>query len=292
MEIRETARGLLARTPAKLNLFLEILGKRPDGYHELVSIMQTVSLYDEIEFERADEGIALSSSTPEAPADASNLVHKAATLLQAESGSRSGARISLTKRIAIGAGMGGGSSDAAATMIALNRLWGLELQPDRLHDLAARLGSDVPFFLKGGTSLCRGRGEIIEPLEGVAPLTYVIVMPWVSVSTREVYQNYRPDLTSAPVDYKLFLNKLRGTVRLEEPIFFNRLEAVTTQLVPQLIVVAESMKRAGLRGVTMTGSGSAFFGVPPVRKEASKAVAELSQLGLGQVVMADTVGAA
>ncbi len=292
MDIRETSTGLLALAPGKLNLFLEILGKRPDGYHELVSVMQTVSVFDELAFERTSEGISLSTNTPDAPADERNLVYKAAAILLEESGSRCGARISLTKRVAIGAGMGGGSSDAATTLVALNRLWELHLSQEHLHDLAARLGSDVPFFLYGGTCLCRGRGEIIEPLDEITPLTYVVVTPGLSVSTKEVYQKYRPDLTSGPEDYKLFLSKLRGAGSSDIPPFFNRLEAVTTQLEPQLKLVADRMRHAGLRGVTMTGSGSAFFAVAAGRKEANEAVAGLSQLGIGRVVMAETVGAA
>ncbi len=292
MDIVERNNALVARAPAKLNLFLEVVGKRPDGYHELVTIMQAVSIYDEISFERTDGPITLTCDSPAAPADATNLVWKAAESLRVRSASRYGARISLAKRIAVGAGMGGGSSDAAAALVALNRLWGLNLRREDLHPLAAALGSDVPFFLYGGTCICRGRGEIVEPLSGVKPLTYVVVMPEVSVSTKQVYQNFRPDLTSAHPDYRLFVGQLRRGGSEDVPNFFNRLESVTMQLVPQLRVVSEAMKRAGLLGVTMTGSGSAFFAVSRSRKEALEAVDRLTQNGIGQVVMAETVPSA
>lgn len=292
MDIREVSGRLVARAPAKLNLFLEVLSLRPDGYHEIVTIMQAITLYDEIAFERTDGAISLATDSPDVPADETNLVWKAAEMLRSHAASPYGARISLTKRIAVGAGMGGGSSDAAATLIALNRLWALNLQRAELHHLAARLGSDVPFFLQGGTCLCRGRGEIVEPLSGVKPLTYVVVMPGFKVSTKEVYQNCRADLTSVHADYKLYVEKLRGRQLGDAPRFFNRLESVTTQLVPQLRVVSQAMNEVGLRDVTMTGSGSAFFAAADGRKEAKSAVAALSQLHIGQAVMAETVPSA
>ncbi len=292
MEILERAGRLVACAPAKINLFLDVLAKRPDGYHELVTIMQTVSLYDELSFERTDGPIELTCDSPAVPGDATNLVWKTAELLRSRAGSRYGARISLTKRIPVGAGMGGGSSDAAAALVALNRLWGLNLRREELQPLAAALGSDVPFFLYGGTCICRGRGEIVEPISEVAPLTYVLVMPEVSISTKEVYQNFRPDLTSAHPDYRLLIGQLTRGGSKDAPSFFNRLESVTTQLVPQLRLVSDAMKRAGLIGVTMTGSGSAFFAVAPDRKEAHKAVGILTQLAIGQAVMAETVPSA
>lgn len=288
MEILSRGSKLVARAPGKLNLFLEVLRLRPDGYHELVTIMQAITICDEIEFERTDGPISLTTNSAAVPADETNLVWKAAELLRSHAGSRYGATIYLAKRVATGAGMGGGSSDAAAALVALNQLWDLGLRRDELHPLAARLGSDVPFFLYGGTCLCRGRGEIVEPLEGIRPLTYVVVMPGLNVSTKEVYQNCRPGLTSAHMDYKLFLNTLRGRASEQEPQFFNRLEAVTMQLMPQLRLVSDAMKGAGLKGVTMTGSGSAFFAAATGRKEALQAVNMLSQLNVGQALMAES----
>jgi 4-diphosphocytidyl-2-C-methyl-D-erythritol kinase len=289
MEIVERDASVSIRAPAKLNLFLEVLGKRPDGYHELATIMQAITIYDDLAFERAPAEITLVTDSPDVPHDRTNLVVRSAELLRERAGIRAGATIRLTKRIAVGSGMGGGSSDAAATLLGLNRLWKAGLSRDDLHPLAAQIGSDVAFFLYGGTAYCRGRGEIIEPLSGVRRFTYVVVCPGLAVSTKEVYENYRPGLTSVPEDYRLFKEEVTigGVATL--PHFFNRLEAVTTQLHPSLKDVSERMTRAGLDGVTMTGSGSAFFGMASGRKEAGDIVQRLIQLGIGTAVMAESI---
>ena len=147
---------------AKINLTLEILGKRADGYHEVRTVMQTVGLADRLEVSAAAD-LSFTCSDP-ALATPDNLVYRAARLLQADYGARAGAALRLEKRIPVAAGMGGGSSDAAATIVALNRLWNLQLSPTEQRRLAAALGSDVPFFLTGGTALATGRGERITPL--------------------------------------------------------------------------------------------------------------------------------
>src|SRR5262245_58478457 len=183
-----TANGVLVRAPAKVNLFLEVLGKRPDGYHELATLMVAVSLYDTLEFKEArSQAFALDlvsqpnhagdEARPGLSAGPENLVWRAAELLRQRSGVKAGARVRLHKRIPLAAGLAGGSSDAAATLVGLNRLWRLGWSREQLQPLAAELGSDVAFFLKSDAAWCRGRGEIITPLTPGGPLWLVLACP-------------------------------------------------------------------------------------------------------------------
>jgi len=250
------------RAPAKLNLFLEVLGRRPDGYHELRSLFRTVDLYDRLRFERA-EGISLTVEG-DAPADRTNLVWRAAEALGV------GARIRLSKSIPAGAGLGGGSSDAAATLRALNRLYGLGHPAERLREIGGRLGADVPFFLVGGAAWCGGKGELVEPLRPSPPGRYLLVCPPFPTSTAAVYAA----LDGMPREGSGLIPPAEGaTVRggrkgPDLPIRFNRLEAAAERLDPRLREVRVAAERAyGLR-FTMTGSGSAYFadlgeGAPP-----------------------------
>jgi len=170
---------------AKINLSLEVLGRRSDGFHELVSVMQEVSLADDLDIEPASE-INFACHTECGPLE-DNLVVRAARLLQTDGQSQGGAAIQLVKKIPVGAGLGGGSSDAAATLIALNSLWSLNLSYASLSALAARLGSDVPFFLTGGTALIEGRGERVTALPDPPGVWYVLVNPGIHVSTARVF---------------------------------------------------------------------------------------------------------
>ncbi|HEV8584196.1 MAG TPA: 4-(cytidine 5'-diphospho)-2-C-methyl-D-erythritol kinase, partial [Methylomirabilota bacterium] len=183
-------RGLVLNAAGKVNLVLEVLGKRDDGYHELVTVMQAVDLSDRLTLEDAD-GLELRSSAPGVPTDGRNLAMRAATALRDASGVGGGARITLDKRIPVAAGLGGGSTDAAAVLLGLNRLWKLRWPLARLDEVAAGLGMDVPFFLRGGTALATGRGERVEPLRGRS-LGLVLVNPRFAVSTAETYARVTP----------------------------------------------------------------------------------------------------
>ena len=192
--------GMELKACAKINWDLCVLGRRPDGFHELDTVMVNVSLHDTLTFEPAAD-LVLTCDDPTLPTDERNLVVKAARALAAASGKTCGARIHLIKRIPAGGGMGGGSSDCACALIGLNRLWNLGWPPSRLHPLAAELGSDVPFFLYGGWRRCRGRGEIVEPLEGSAdwpPVRLLLVLTPLHVPTPLVYK----DLNAAAWDGK------------------------------------------------------------------------------------------
>lgn len=278
--------------PAKLNLYLEVLGKRSDGYHEIETVMQTVTLYDELTFQRTEGAVEFSCQDPSVPGDSTNLVVRASQILQTESGTSAGARITLKKRIPVGAGLGGGSSDAAAAFQTLNRLWGLDIPPNRLADLAAQLGSDVPFFLVGGTAICRGRGERVTPLLDPPLMHYVLVSPPVHVSTRQVYENVPTDLTKAPFGTKFFLQELTRRRRDGGPLsVFNRLQEVTLRVYPQLAEIAAVMRRTGCETIGMTGSGSSFFAVCASRKEAAHLAGRLAGVGFDRVFeVSNTVG--
>ena len=176
----------MLRTPAKVNLALEILGKREDGYHEISTVLQAIDLFDRLTVEDAAD-LSLATTDPALPVDDGNLVVRAARALGAAAGVRRGARIALDKRIPVAAGLGGGSSDAAATLVALNRLWGLRWSAGRLGELAVGLGMDVPFFLGRGRALATGRGERLEPLPGDGGYALVLTNPNFPLSTRESY---------------------------------------------------------------------------------------------------------
>ena len=187
MIVRSIAGGVEVLAPAKLNLFLEVLGRRPDGYHEIESLMVAVSLYDTLTFTDDPSGeISLRCNDPALPVGSDNLVVKAAERLRASADSLRGARIVLDKAIPAQAGLGGGSSDAAATLVALDRLWDLRTPPKTLDDLAGEIGSDVAFFMHAPAAVCRGRGEQVEsvPLNDV--YHFVLVCPPVGMSTADV----------------------------------------------------------------------------------------------------------
>ena len=193
MRFRSIAGGVEVLAPAKLNLFLEVLGRRPDGYHEIETVMVAISLCDTLTFRDDPSGaIRLRCSDPALPVGADNLVIKAADRLREATGCRRGAEIDLTKVIPAQAGLAGGSSDAAATLAALDRLWDLRLAPERLDALAAEVGSDVPFFNHVPAAVCRGRGERVEPVSLMQTYNFVLVCPPVGVSTADAYRRVVP----------------------------------------------------------------------------------------------------
>jgi 4-diphosphocytidyl-2-C-methyl-D-erythritol kinase len=182
--------------PAKVNLFLEVLGKRPDGYHEIATLMMAIDLTDVLDLSPSEDGsLSLTCDEPDLSTGPDNLVLKAALRLRAKTGTMSGATIRLTKRIPWAAGLGGGSSDAAATLKGLNELWKLGLSREELSAIGAELGSDVPFFLNGNAAWCTGRGEIIEPVAIGRPLDLVLVKPPEALATAEVYRHVRMPAT-------------------------------------------------------------------------------------------------
>lgn len=247
------------KAPAKINLYLYVLGKRPDGYHDIESLMQAIDLCDEITLEKSDT-IELTCSDPSIPSGPENLAFKAAALLQ----SRfyfPGVRINLVKNIPSGAGLGGGSSDAAFVMRGILRLYGLQPSADELSEIAASVGSDVPFFLTRGQALIGGRGEIVKPM--ILPLGYevVVVSPPISVSTAEVYGSVKLGLTSRSGHHLLSINiDLSRLMRASEK-FRNDLEEIVISKHPDLVDLKRSLLGTGAFMSSMTGSGSSFYGL-------------------------------
>jgi 4-diphosphocytidyl-2-C-methyl-D-erythritol kinase len=262
--ISASSDSVVIAAPAKLNLFLEILGTRPDDYHELESLMVAVNLFDTLELRaRSDDAIVLECDPPGLTAGPDNLVYKAAEKLRVRAGSAGaspsrGASIRLTKRIPMQAGLAGGSSDAAAAVFGLNHLWGLNLSGGELAAIAGEVGSDVAFFLSLPAAWCTGRGEIVSPESPARPLDVVLVCPPVGLATAQVYRAVK--VPSRPVDG----SAARAAFRAGNPdtlgaALFNRLQPAAVHLAP----VVESVYRrlAGLNpaGCLMSGSGSAVF---------------------------------
>ena len=270
------------KAPAKINLFLEILGKRDDGYHEIKTVMQEIDLADNLQFEEIQEGVRLKCNDKNIPSDENNLVCKAANLILNECGIKKGVLISLEKNIPVGAGLGGGSSDAAATLKALNLLWKIGLNDAELMEFAAKLGSDIPFFIKGKTALCSGRGEKITPIEVKSEMNYLVIFPHINISTATIYRNLKIDLTKKIIDVSFFLNALKHPkVAGISKLLFNRLEEVVFTTYPDLLDVKKALDHFDFCGLSVSGSGSAFFGLCRDRQQAKaiKSKIELSSIG-------------
>ncbi|MGH9833186.1 MAG: 4-(cytidine 5'-diphospho)-2-C-methyl-D-erythritol kinase [Blastocatellia bacterium] len=272
---------------AKINWTLEILGKRPDGYHELRTLLQTVSLADELTFEPIGQGIEIHCDHPDVPRDETNLVHRAATLFGDFTGAGKGVRVTINKRLPVAAGLGGGSSNAAVTLLALQKLWDVKLAPRDLFSLGAKLGADVPFFFVGGTCLGVGRGDEIYPLADIRAEYLLLVNAGISVSTREVYANL-PELTNqkAVAKMPLSLEAAYATIAASsEPIqgeqiqLHNDLEIPVLARHPLLLEIKERLRQFGARGVLMSGSGSTVLAIFDSDEARFGARSDLSQHG-------------
>lgn len=248
---------------AKLNLGLRVVGKRPDGYHEIRSLFQEIDFGDQIELTPLEDGrVEVSSGDGVVPNDHRNLAARAALLLQAYFPESGGVHVSIQKHVPVGAGLGGGSSNAAATLVGLNGLWSLGLETEALARLGLQLGSDVPFFVRGGAAVVSGRGDVIEPVLGLRNRTFVLAHPGFAVETAWAYSNLEIALTEG-CPYISFLNSTRVYGQVDE----NRLNAcvrndfqpIIETKFPQVLQIIEQLKRAGGDCVGMTGSGSVFY---------------------------------
>lgn len=263
------------KAPAKINWFLSVIGRRGDGYHDIASPMQCVSLFDSISFEDADE-IELISDLDLATTD--NLVYKAAARLKEYTSYRGGARITLRKEIPAAAGLGGGSSDAAFTLLGLKRLWKLPVGERDLMDIGSAIGSDVPFFIKGPFSLIEGRGEKVSPLKVESPVSLLLVKPDISISTAWAYRSHKTELTKKCVDIKLFCQTLdRKDFSSLREMIFNDLEKT---VIGKYHVIGEIKKMLVENGAvisSMSGSGPTVFGVFNSVDQARKASANMGE---------------
>ncbi len=263
---------LTLRTPAKINPILEVLGLRPDGYHELALVFQAVGLFDQLSFEKKDQGIqlVLEKGPQDLTLDDSNLIVKAAKLFMAEVlGGKGGVSITLQKNIPVAAGLGGGSSDAAAVLRGLQWLYEADVPESQMMDLAGRLGSDVPFFLTGGAALGTGRGEKITPWKGFIPISLLLIKTPEGLSTPAVYRSGKAQLTSGEkvLSFEKFLEK--GTVDDFAAALFNGLETAAFHLRPDVKAVKDRLVQAGAKGALVSGSGPTVFAVTANEKEAT-----------------------
>jgi len=237
--------------PAKINLFLEVLGRRPDRYHEIDTVMQTVTLVDRITLERAD---ALQIEVQgDAPADSTNLAWRAAEALQQT------VRIRIEKEIPPGAGLGGGSSDAAAVLLGLDRMFDLGLGTAGLQAPAAALGADVAFFLQGGMARCRGIGDRVDVVENPPAERFLLVMPELLVATGSVYGRLPAGLTGNPELATVFLERHCASEGEDRVVGFNRLQEAAEALEPRLVSVRKGAESHFGSAFVMTGSGAAYF---------------------------------
>ena len=270
---------LVLRASAKVNLALEVLGKRGDGYHEIATVLQAVDLFDRLTVETADT-LSLHADDPELPIDEGNLVMRAARLLLKTAGIDRGARIELQKRIPIAAGLGGGSSDAAATLWGLNRLWGLRWPRARLQELAVELGMDVPFFLGTGRAVARGRGERLQTLPGSGGYALVLVNPRAPLSTREVYGRVPAGWHAEPTGTERVIEALRRrNVATLAAALTNNLERVVEPVLPVIGRMKAALLAAGALGAIMSGSGPTVFGLARSLDHARQVRSRVSRAG-------------
>ncbi|MBB5181911.1 4-diphosphocytidyl-2-C-methyl-D-erythritol kinase [Planomicrobium koreense] len=257
---------LYVKAPAKINLTLDVLYKRPDNYHEIEMIMTTVDLADRIGLKATESGIHIESADRFVPNDSRNLAYQAAQLLKDTFNIKSGVIISLDKQIPVAAGLAGGSSDAAATLKGLNQLWQLNLSLDELAELGAKIGSDVSFCVYGGTALAKGRGEIIEHLPAPPHCWVVLAKPTIGVSTADVYGAFKPAKAEHPDTGKMIEALEQGDYQAMCDHLGNALESVTLEMHPEVAQIKEQMKKFGADAVLMSGSGPTVFGL--VQQEA------------------------
>ena len=251
-------------SPAKVNLFLHVSGRRPDGYHDLVTLMSCVELHDVITLQPGDRGTTVSCAHPEVPENETNLAHRAASLFR-DNLARSfvpdpaGIEIRIEKNIPVGAGLGGGSSNGAAVLLGMNRLFGHPFTTEQLSQMGLVIGADVPFFIHGRPAIATGIGERLSFYQGLPRLILVLVYPQVSVSTAEIYKNLDLGLTNCQKQLKSFLlNK-----RAYDPLLHlcNDLETASVPRYPQIAEAKATLMDHGAVGALMSGSGSAVFGI-------------------------------
>lgn len=276
---------MVIKSYAKVNLFLKVLDKRPDNYHNLESLFERISLFDKITLKnRPDNRIKITCDHPGVPVNESNLCFKAAKLLQDEFGIDKGLDIKISKRIPVGAGLGGGSSNAASVLIALNKLWKLNLTKAKLAKFASKIGSDAVFFVyEAPFAEARGRGEKIHVLNKLnkVKLWQVLIAPKVHVSTPLIYSKFDQfsGLTKSASNVKILTSILVRKYPVSSPgLLFNSLEQVTLKLYPEVRRVKETLKAFGSENILMSGSGGAVFAIVPSGRKAAVLVKRIKRV--------------
>ncbi len=298
MFLHRSRAGLVAYAPAKLNLFLEVLGRRADGYHELQTLLYPVDLFDTLIF-RKTKGSGVSFhykiscgkwraeniGLGEVPEGEGNLVVRAVRALQRAAGVEHGCTIELTKRIPSQAGLGGGSSDAAAALLLCNRAWNLRWPTSRLMEVGAMLGSDVPAMLTGGVVVCGGRGEVVRPVPVSSSFCFVVARPPVGMPTGEVFRECSPPHAPKPVGPMVDALR-RGDLAAVGRLLFNRLECAAGKISGWIARVRRELERLCCLGCAMTGSGSCLFALCHHVRHARRVARQLESTGLAVALAA------
>ena len=291
--VTDMEQQLTIACPAKINLSLRVLGLRDDGYHEIDSVMHSISLADRLFLRLLPEGIRVETEHPAVPAGEGNLVYKAAFLLQQRCSPPRGAEIRLEKRIPVAAGLAGGSSDAAGAIRGLNQLWQLGLTEAEMLDVAQQVGSDVPFCLLGGAARVQGRGELVSPVKSTGGWWAVLVCPRIAVSTAAVYRAWDLNPQQGPDTLCALLAALRSG-RPEEigKHLVNDLEPVTAGCYPVIYEIKERMLALGAAGAVMSGSGPAVVALAADEKQAQRIAGRLAEeySSLAEVLAVQALG--
>lgn len=276
----------LRESPAKVNLYLRVLRKREDGYHDILSLMQQISLCDEMAFASTGGGIVLRCPGSDLPEDRGNIVYRAAEAFFSRIGAPPGVEITIRKRIPIGAGLGGGSSNAATTLMTLNEMHGSPLAREELMRIGAGIGADVPFFIFGKSAWASGVGDRLADAPSLPPLWFLLINPGFEVSTKMVYQGLNYGLTKHPIKYRIpFFYTVEELIQG----LVNDLEGVTLHMHPVLDQIKNSLLKGGARGALMSGSGPTVFGLFTDEKSVCQAEEKLGQGNGWRVIRAKSL---
>ncbi|MCC6797858.1 MAG: 4-(cytidine 5'-diphospho)-2-C-methyl-D-erythritol kinase [Candidatus Hydrogenedentes bacterium] len=273
---------IYARSYAKINLYLDVLRKRADQFHDIETIFQSVSLCDELAIEPTSGPLTLACNNSQLDCGATNLVLRAAIALRERTGCKLGAKMVLTKRIPLAAGLAGGSGNAAAALFALSELWDLKRTPEELAQIGLTLGSDVPYCLRGSTMAARSRGELLWPLKSLVDVWFVLVHPDLHVSTRDVYtspllnKNREPRIDGLTQSFRTAIKRFE--LRNFPGAMFNRMEEPVFAMHPQLAEIKGRLLDAGCTAAIMSGSGPTMFGICPSRTLALSVAMKLAPL--------------
>ena len=273
--------SVVIKAMAKVNLGLDVLRRRENGYHDVKMIMQTVNLYDTLTLAKADEGIVITTNTGELPLNEDNLIYKAAKLILEYANKITGVSIHLDTQIPIAAGMAGGSTDAAATLLGMNKLYDLGLTKQELAEIGVKIGADVPYCIYGGTYLSEGIGEVLTKLEDAPDCYVVIAKPGIGVSTKYVYENLHIETVEKHPDIDGMIEAIKeGSLDGVAKKMENVLETVTINRYPEIETMKKCLLENGAENALMSGSGPTVFGIFKEEEIAKQALSKLNETGL------------
>ena len=273
--------SVVIKAMAKVNLGLDVLRRRENGYHDVKMVMQTVNLYDTLTLSKIEEGIVITTNTGELPLNEDNLIYKAAKLLFEHVGQNAGVAIHLDKQIPIAAGMAGGSTDAASTLLGLNLLYEFGLNKEELAEIGVKIGADVPYCIYGGTCLSEGIGEVLTKLPDAPDCYVVIAKPGIGVSTKYVYENLHIETVSEHPDIDGMIEAIKaGSLDGVAAKMENVLEIVTIKRYPEIETMKKCLLDNGAENALMSGSGPTVFGIFKEENIAKHALFKLEETGL------------